>query len=271
MADKSELEEEPGKDEAEEPGKDEAEEGDFKELGEEEDTIPVFLRDEEPTGEEDRAKYLIMRDQSLSNTEIAEAHDLKEGTVRVARSHLGRDGHIQKERQTAVTKKTPAAVTTAPPRTPQVFAKGSPPEAIIESIKIPTAVGEDGDFEQGMKFGMTTLVLATRIMQELAAVSMQQVKPLIDMTKTVREGEGLAYKSGADEAAYKAAAAMGQTIMPMMSNMEANIAAATKGSESDPMKAMMVRTMEPMIQNLMTRMVPGQQKPNAPGWTKKQE
>jgi len=233
---------------------------------------PVFLGDDEPSGKENRAKYWLMR--GLTDEDIV-AKGINSGTVRIARSHLIKDGYLKKEPRSSAGGKKASPGTAITPGAPQkglqVFAKGSPPEAIIESISIPMVDGQGVGFEQGMKFGMSTLVLAIRVMQEMSAVGIQQVKPLIDLTRSVRDGEGAAFKSGADEAAMKAAQAMGQTILPMISEMQSSVTAAARGGEADPMKSMMVRTMEPMMKSLLGRVVPGMKDEPPAGWSKRQE
>lgn len=255
-----ELEEEPTEELEEEPP-------------EEEPELAAYLREEEPAGKTDKAKYWLLR--GLSDDEIAESKDLNPNTVRMARGELVKEGLLKKERKPAGGKqKTPSTALTsqAPSRNLQVFAKGSPPEAIIESISLPIELdGQAEGFEKGMKFGMSQLVLAVRIMQELSAIGLQQVRPLIDMTRSVREGEAAAFKGGADEGALRAAQAMGATIMPMMSEMQTAIANAGKGSEADPVKAMMVRTMEPMMKNLLGRVVPGMRDEPPSGWSRRTE
>lgn len=244
-----------------------------EEIEEEEDIPepPVFMRAEEPTGKEDKAKFWILKDLDASNEEIAERHNLNANTVRIARSHLADDGFVKRERQQSPKKKAEktALLPSGQSRSPTIFAKGSPPEAIIESIKLPiVADGQGAIFESGMKFGMTTLVLATRVMSEIANMGTQNVKPLIDLTRAVREGEQAAFKSGADEAAMKAAQAMGGTILPMISDIEAKIETATRGSETDPVKSMMVRTMEPIMNMLMKKVMPGMDGGSVSGWTR---
>lgn len=234
-----------------------------------------YMRDEEPTGETNKAKYWLMH--GLTDEEIVEDKNLNPRTVGMARGELIKEGLMKKGRKPPAGKQKQIAekalTNRATEKSMQIFAKGSPPEAIIESIKIPEAV--DGNalvFESGMKFGMSTLVLATRIMQELSAIGMQQVKPLIDMTRSVREGETAAFKSGADEGAQKAAQAMGNTMMPLMSEMMAKVETATKGSsDADPMKAMMARTMEPIMKGMLGKFIPGMGDEAPVGWTKKQE
>ena len=135
----------------------------------------------------------------------------------------------------------------------QIFAKGSPPEAIIESIEVPNVSdGQSVPFEQGIKFGMSLLVLATRMMQELSAIGITQTKPLIDMAKSMREGEAVAAKNAAGEAAMEAAGMVQQSLMPMLANLQ-----RPGGGDADPVKAMMTRTMEPIISRLMGGLVGG--------------
>ncbi len=269
--------------EDEEPTESENEEDEEDEVGEgleDEDELPeppVFLREEEPTdGEENKSRYWLLKDPSKTNIEVGRAHNLNENTVRIARNHLEGEGYLRKDQRPPRPQKdksTGKALTTQPAdKGIQVFAKGSPPEAIIQSISIPMVDGQSQGFEQGMKFGMTQLVLAVRIMQELSSIGLQQVKPLIDMTRSVREGETAAFKSGADEGAMKAARAIGDTMGPMMAEMQADIKDVTKGSsDADPMKGMMVRTMEPLLKRVMNKMMPGMEKTLPGGWSKKEE
>ncbi len=237
-----------------------------------EEELLAFQKEEEPTGKTDKAMYWLMR--GMSDEDIVETKGLNRNTVRMARGWLADNGYLKKERKpSGVKSKTPGAAlqTQSAKGTLQVFAKGSPPEAIIENIHVPEIDGQSASFETGMKFGMSTIVLAVRLMQELSIISAQQVKPLIDMTRSVREGEGAAFKSGADEAAMKAASAMGATIMPIMSEMQSAVINATKGSEPDPMKAMMVRTMEPLMKNMMGGIIPGMKDEPPTGWSRKEE
>jgi len=238
-------------------------------IEENDDNRPAFLKEEEPSGKLDRAKYWLLKGKTKEEL-VAAGHN--EGTVRIASNSLVKEGHMKKPQRPTRDKPGTAVSAQAPARGLQIFAKGSPPEAIIEGISIPMVDGQAQGFEQGMKFGMSTIVLAVRLMQELSAVSLQQVKPLIDMVRSVREGEAAAFKGGADEGAMKAAQAMGGTIMPMMSDMQAAIAGVGKGSEANPVQAMMVRTMEPLIKNMMSKMMPGMEQDRTPGdWTRRSE
>jgi hypothetical protein len=151
----------------------------------------------------------------------------------------------------------------------QVFAKGSPPEALIDSVSIPLDGAEAPIFEKGMKFGMTVLTLGVRVAQELTNMGVQQARPIIEMARDMRMGEAAAAKSAAGEAASLAAAEVQQNMAPYLMKI-AEMGKA--GGEADPIKAMMVRTMEPMIQRMVAQFMPGMAGQQTPtGWTRKKE
>jgi len=135
-----------------------------------------------------------------------------------------------------------------------IFAKGSPPEAIIDSIAVPDVADGNGyAFEQGIKFGMSLLTISIRMVQEMSAIGVQQSKPIIDMAKSMREGEVMAAKNAADDAAVAAAGMVQESMMPILMNLQKN--AGTGGDGVDPMRAMMVRTMEPMFSKMLNGMM----------------
>jgi hypothetical protein len=160
----------------------------------------------------------------------------------------------------------------------QIFAKGSPPEAIIDGIEMPDVSNGGGkNFEQGMKFGMSVIVLATRLAQELTGIGMAQVKPTIEMARSMREGEVSAARNAAGEAAQEAAGRVQEQMMPFLASLSKN---AGGGTGTDPMKAMMARQFEPifgkMMQTMMGGLLPGTAEPqittpgdnaNASSWT----
>jgi len=136
-----------------------------------------------------------------------------------------------------------------------IFAKGSPPEAIIDSIAVPDVADGNGyAFEQGIKFGMSLLTISIRMVQEMSAIGVQQSKPIIDMAKSMREGEALAAKNAAGEAATEAAVMVQDSLMPVLANMQKNMGGGG-GEGVDPMRAMMVRTMEPMFNKMLNGMM----------------
>lgn len=162
-----------------------------------------------------------------------------------------------------------------------IFAHGSPPEAIIEGIVMPdVADGSGVAFEQGLKFGMSLVIMGVRVAQELSGIGVAQAKPIVEMAKSMREGEAMASKNAAGEAAMEAAGMVQQSLMPILANLQKNSGGGSEGG--DPVKAMMVRTMEPIMQKLMGgmlgRLVPGAQPPqltqgqgSVDGWTRRSE
>ena len=159
-----------------------------------------------------------------------------------------------------------------------VFAKGSPPEAIIDSIEIPDVTdGQGVPFEQGIKFGMSLVILGVRVAQELSGIGITQAKPILDMAKSMREGEAMAAKNAGAEAAMEAAGMVRDSMMPMLTNLQRG---SGGGEGGDPMKKMMVDTMQPIIQRLMggalARLAPGKEAPQLAegqvnGWTHRSE
>ncbi len=139
-----------------------------------------------------------------------------------------------------------------------IFAKGSPPEAIIESLDISDLSlgggGEGETFGKGMKFGMSLSVFGIRMAQELSAMGIVQAKPIIDMAKSMREGEVLAAKTAAGEAAMEAANMVLEGLAPGLRDLakssKANNAPVYAASKN-PMQDMMMQTMMPIMQKLL--------------------
>ncbi len=130
-------------------------------------------------------------------------------------------------------------VATTPAGMP-IMAKGAPPELIIEALEIPDVSDGGGfPFEQGMKFGMSVVTLGIRMAQELSGIGVMQAKPLLDMAKSMREGEAVAAKNAAGEAAMEAAGMVQANLSPILASLQNTTPAGT-----DPMKAMMAKTME---------------------------
>lgn len=250
----------------------------------EEKDIPPFLRDEMPEDEVNQIKWKLLRGQTDKDL-VEEGHNA--GSVRTSKSHLVRDGYLKKGTQGGKgpggNNRPPGGRTTTSVAKPQgsklqAFAKGSPPEALISALEVPDPTGDGAlmQFESGMKFGLTMLVTAVRLVSEMSIIGSQQVKPLLDMTKVMRDGEAMSYRAGADEAAFKAAQAMGSTILPEVAEIKAAVASMEKSSSGggDPVKGMLVRTMEPLIQSMMGKMIPGAGgggKSEPAGWRRRSE
>jgi hypothetical protein len=194
--------------------------------------------------------------QGLSREEIA-AKGFNKGSIRTVASELK-----SKMNSSRAIGKAPLTTTKGLP----VFAHGSPPEAIIDAVEIPdVADGQGVPFEQGIKFGMSILVLGVRMVQELAGIGVLQAKPILEMSKSMREGEALAAKNSASQAADEAAGQVMEALSPVLANLQNN---AKAPPSANPMQDMMVRLMEPNMKRLMggmfSMLTPGQQQNQIP-------
>lgn len=216
---------------------------------------PPWLQDEPPEKKVDLIKWKLMH--GMTEQECIESGD-NSGSVRICAQELERDGYRKRPpklkggRDFKIIKGQPTAIRT--------FAAGSPPEALANAISI----GLDGDaklYETGMKDGMKLVIMGVRIAQELSNIGVQQVKPLIDMTKTFREGEALAAKNAAIEAASEAAQRVSEVFGPTLAGLQK----APEGA--DPMRAILARAIEPVVQNMVRMFMPGGQNlPQSSGW-----
>lgn len=194
--------------------------------------------------------------QGLSREDIA-ARGFNKGSIRTVASEL--KSKLNTNRSIG---KAPLTTTKGLP----VFAHGSPPEAIIDAVEVPdVADGQGIPFEQGIKFGMSILVLGVRMVQELAGIGVLQAKPILEMSKSMREGEALAAKNSASQAADEAAGQVMEALSPVLANLQNN----SKAPPSvNPMQDMMVRLMEPNLKKLMggmfSMLAPGQQQNQIP-------
>jgi hypothetical protein len=232
------------------------EEASIKEA-ESKDNLPPWLQDEPPVKIGARTKWQLMH--GMNEEEIMEL-GTNPSTVRICAQELERDGYRERPKKTKVQleKVSGTAVTKSSDVNHEIktYAKGAPPEALINSVNLPLNTPESKVFESGMKTGMGMLVLAVRVVQELSAIGIQQTKPLIDMSKSMREGEAIAAKNAAMEAAQEAAMKVGGVFGPHIESLENTLANLDKGSSPDPMKAMMARSMEPMMQQMMKMFMP---------------
>lgn len=244
---------------------------------------PVWLGDEPPEGKSNWTKWALMHGMDEDDCVAA---GVNPSTVRICAQELEKDGYRRrpkkpKDADLAVYK---GAGRGGPIR---VYPQGSPPEALINAIELPIDSNEAKIFEKGLKTGASLLVLGVRVAQELSAIGVQQAKPIMDMARSMREGEAAAAKSAAQDAAQEAATKMGGVFGPHLSQMEAQIAGLAStvqsgGGQQDPMRAMLVRTIEPMFKQMMgmftSRMAPqappGQnqpavdsQQPDLAGWS----
>lgn len=216
---------------------------------------PVYLLDNPPEGGVSNiVKWRLMHGEA---EETIVASGQNPNTVRICAQELEKDGHRKRPKKIKDSELLPARGSPTDIRT---FAAGSPPEALINSITFPIDTNEGRIFERGLKAGATLLVLGVRVAQELSSIGIKQAEPIMAMSKSMREGEALAAKNAAFEAADQAAGKVANYFGPMLDKL------TTPAGGSDPMKAMMVRTMEPIFQNMMAKLMPGGGAPQAPGW-----
>lgn len=229
-----------------------------------EDTRPDYMKDEAPPRKSKTkyTKWALMHGR-MEDELVTEGFNPR--SVDICAQELEKDGYRKRPPKP---EKPPAdliPVGAQAGKGMQVFAKGSPPEAIIDSISLPIADGEGPAFEKGLKFGASIVVLGVRVAQELSNLGVQQARPLIEMSKSMREGEALAAKSASGEAAMAAAAMVQQNLQPYLANM------SRPPAGPNPMKEMITRLMEPMMQRMLGGVIPGAGPPTPSNWTKRSE
>lgn len=230
-----------------------------------EDTRPDYLKDDPPP-RKSKTKYTkwALMHGKMEDELVAEGFN--DRSVDICAQELEKDGHRQRPLKPEKPPKGTAVVPVGKPGGIQVFAKGSPPEAIIEGISLPAmADGEGPLFEKGIKFGASMIVLGVRVAQELTNLGVQQAKPIMEMAKTMREGEAMAAKGAAGEAAMTAAALVQQNLQPYLANL------SKPPAGPNPMQEMMARLMEPAIQQMVSKMMPGMGPSTPSGWAKRTE
>jgi len=224
--------------------------------------VKPYLGDKEPSkkNQGNYAKWSLLHGKSEEDL-IAEG--VKPRSVDIYAQELEKEGLRSRPPKPEKPSKDLAPVNG---RTLQIFAKGSPPEALIEAITIPVEDGHIEGFEKGLKFGANMIILGVRVAQELSNLGVQQARPLIDMAKDMRSGEAAAARSAAAEAAMMTASHVEQTMMPYLASLQ-----KPTGGEAEPMKAMMVRAMEPLLKNMMKKIMPGTETGPPSGWSITQE
>jgi hypothetical protein len=233
--------------------------GTTKEADVTKDTAP-WLKDEPPDKKGDLIKWKLMH--GISELECVQSGD-NPNSVRICAQELEKAGYRKRPSKTDVGKAVALRATDGNIR---LFASGAPPEALVNAM----ALGLDGDgarlYERGMKDGAKLVIMGVRIAQELSAVAVQQAKPVIEMSKAMREGEAQAAKSAASEAAVEAAERVAGEFGPVLANL------SRPAEGGDPIKAMLARVMEPMMNNMLKMFMPGMAgNQPAPGWKVEQQ
>lgn len=235
---------------------------------------PVFMQDNPPaTGKKmDMIKWALMHGKSEG--EIVEA-GFNPKTVRMAAYDLEKEGYRKRTPKSRAKKDSGqktggegTVTTVVPDYTKKALTgptRGFPPEVLIDQITLPLDGTPAKHFETGMKFGLRVAVLGVRMAQELGSMGMAQVNPIISMANAMRQGEALAARNAAAEAAMLAAEEVKGDLAPLLAGI------SKPSATGDPMKQMMTRVMEPMLQRMMNMVMPGMggQTGNLPsGWTR---
>ena len=238
----------------------------------------------EKTGKEEKPKK-ISQTETIRDAlaEGATREDLEKmgfnpNTIRTVASQLKSESGAT----VALGKGVPlGAVATKSDKGIQVFSKGSPPEAIINTIAIPDIEGQLQGFEKGIKFGASLIVLGVRVAQELSAVGIQQAKPLIEMSREMRAGEVQAAKSASIEAAESVGNQVYGALQPTITQVAELTEQMGKlkqddkqSANADPFRQMLIKQMEPLFTAMIQKLIPGApgMSNNAPsGWVKETE
>lgn len=247
------------------PDKEDAElqEPSREEPAEPKDKRPPYLRDEPPTGKSNIIKWSLLHGKTEDELK---AEGFNTRTVDICAQELEKAGHRTRPKRDKGGSSKDLVPSTS--KGIQIHAKGSSPEALIDSLTIPLEDGEGPSFEKGMKFGMTVLTLGVRVAQELSNMGVQQARPLVEMARDMRQGEAAAAKNAAGEAAVMAAGLVEQQMNPILLRLAEQ---GARDTGVDPMKAMLVRTMEPMMKKLMGSLIPGVDQGPPEGWSKRRE
>lgn len=163
--------------------------------------------------------------------------DIAAGSVDAEKSKLKKKGALQFKPET-----TKALVSGKP----------MPVEALISDLTLPPMVdGTRYIFDSGVEYGMKSILIGVRVAQELSKMGIDQAGPIIRMAQEMRQTEG--------QVAKETGIAMGGEIAGRMFDfMEQRLPQKSDiAMAPDPMKGLMARTMETMINRMTGQMFGG--------------
>jgi hypothetical protein len=174
--------------------------------------------------------------------------DVNPGSVDAEKSRLKKKGAFQFKseplREAAVTKPQPV-------------------EALIRELRLPQIVdGTREIFDAGVEYGMKSILVGVRVAQELSKMGIDQATPIIRMAQEMRQTEG--------QVAKETGMAMGETLAgKLFDYMEQKLPQKPDiATAPEPMKGLIARTMETVI-NQLTGMILGGQVGPTPGFVDK--
>jgi len=170
--------------------------------------------------------------------------DIADGSVDAEKSKLKKKGEFQFRQE---------------PGKALVANKPLPIESLIKELYLPPMVdGTRTVFDAGVEYGMKSILIGVRIAQELSKMGIDQATPIIKMAQEMRQTEG--------QVARDTGLAMGGEIAGrLLGFIDERLPQGGEkvdiASTPDPMKGLMARTMETILNRLMGMMLGGQAGP----------
>jgi|Deesub1362B_J571_1020462.scaffolds.fasta_scaffold04305_9 hypothetical protein len=165
--------------------------------------------------------------------------EIADGSVEAEKSKLKKKGAFQFRPETT------KAVTSNKPL---------PAEALINELQLPPMVdGTRHIFDAGVEYGMKSILIGVRVAQELSKMGIDQATPIIRMAQEMRQTEG--------QVARETGMAMGETLAGKIFDYFEQKLPQQKpdiAMTPDPMKGLMARTMETIVNQLTGMMFGGQ-------------
>lgn len=130
--------------------------------------------------------------------------------------------------------------------------KAQPIEALIKETRLPQIVNGTAEvFDAGVEYGMKSILIGVRVAQELSKMGIDQASPIIKMAQEMRQTEG--------QVAKETGMVMGETIAGRMFDfMEQKLPQKSDiAMAPDPMRGLVARTMETIMNQMTGRMFGG--------------
>jgi hypothetical protein len=148
----------------------------------------------------------------------------------------------------------------APDSKTALSTRSAPVEQLIQFLRLPKERRLDG-FEDGVHYGINSILIGVRVAQELSRMGIEQARPLISMAQEMRQAEGMA--------AERVATELAQAVLAGNEDIKKAIHQQGAASSSDPVTAMMVQAFQPIFPQLLGRALAGMMggQPPQPGQT----
>jgi len=132
--------------------------------------------------------------------------------------------------------------------------KALPTEVLISQMRLPQiANGAAAVFDAGVEYGMKSILIGVRVAQELSKMGIDQAVPIIKMAQEMRQTEGQVAKETGMSMGGEIAGRLFEYMEQKFPQQKPDIAHAP-----DPMKGLMARTMETLMNHITGMMFGGQ-------------